>query len=257
MTRQLAFYIDTSSCAKCKACQIACQDKNNLPADTRWRRVIPYEGGSWIPDPDHKDLMRPSGVFSYSVSISCMHCQNPICAEVCPVNLLPQQLYWHAKHKDLEKVQQFNLFDCIECGACSFVCPSAIPLVQYYRAAKTSIRRIDAEKQKADRARERQRGERPGPQPRRAPARARRPQRRQHPLGVRRMLGAGRHHRIPGMGHALSRTVLEPLAQAIVSISNLATTAPEVVEAEANPLQIHQEGAGVLALDALVRTQKS
>lgn len=49
---------------------------------------------------------------------------------------------------------------------------------------------------------------------------------------------------------------LEALAQAIVNISNLATTAPEVIEAEANPLQIHQNGAGVLALDALVRTQK-
>ena len=46
-------------------------------------------------------------------------------------------------------------FDCIECGACSYVCPSNIPLVQYYRAAKGEIRQARDEKVKADHARER------------------------------------------------------------------------------------------------------
>lgn len=84
---------------------------------------------------------------------ACIRCG--MCAEACPASLLPQQLYWYAQAEDHQRLQNHNLFDCIECGACSFVCPSAIPLVQYYRAAKTTIRRIDAEKQKADRARER------------------------------------------------------------------------------------------------------
>lgn len=84
---------------------------------------------------------------------ACIRCG--MCAEACPASLLPQQLYWYAQAEDFQRLENHNLFDCIECGACSFVCPSAIPLVQYYRAAKTSIRRIDAEKQKADRARER------------------------------------------------------------------------------------------------------
>ncbi|HMW50365.1 MAG TPA: electron transport complex subunit RsxC, partial [Cellvibrionaceae bacterium] len=48
-----------------------------------------------------------------------------------------------------------NLFDCIECGACSYVCPSTIPLVQYYRHAKADIRAQQANKLKADRARSR------------------------------------------------------------------------------------------------------
>lgn len=47
----------------------------------------------------------------------------------------------------------------------------------------------------------------------------------------------------------------EALADAIVNISQLATAHPEVLEAEANPLQIHGEGNGVLALDALIRMQ--
>jgi electron transport complex protein RnfC len=84
---------------------------------------------------------------------ACIRCG--LCAEACPASLLPQQLYWYAQAEDFERAQNHNLFDCIECGACSFVCPSAIPLVQYYRSAKTSIRRQEAEKQKSDRARAR------------------------------------------------------------------------------------------------------
>src|SRR5690606_28123447 len=76
-----------------------------------------------------------------------------MCAEARPAELLPQQLYWYARAEDTEKLQAYNLFDCIECGACSWVCPSNIPLVQYYRAAKGSIRHAEAEKQKSDQAR--------------------------------------------------------------------------------------------------------
>jgi acetate---CoA ligase (ADP-forming) len=46
----------------------------------------------------------------------------------------------------------------------------------------------------------------------------------------------------------------DALAHAIVAMSNLATTHPDVIEAEANPLQIKPQGEGVLALDALVRS---
>ena len=81
----------------------------------------------------------------------CIRCGE--CATVCPVNLLPQQLYWHARAKDLEKTREYNLFDCIECGCCSYVCPSKIPLVHYYRFAKTEIMTAEQEAKKADAAR--------------------------------------------------------------------------------------------------------
>jgi len=84
---------------------------------------------------------------------ACIRCG--ACAEVCPANLLPQQLYWYAKTDDFERAQHHNLMDCIECGACAYVCPSHIPLVQYYRYAKGEIRTQSAEQIKADRARER------------------------------------------------------------------------------------------------------
>ena len=81
----------------------------------------------------------------------CIRCSK--CTEVCPAQLLPQQLYWHARAKAYERTQEFHLFDCIECGCCSAVCPSRIPLVQYYRAAKSEIRAAQKAQFKSDRAR--------------------------------------------------------------------------------------------------------
>jgi electron transport complex protein RnfC len=83
----------------------------------------------------------------------CIRCG--MCEQVCPAELLPQQLHWFAKGKEFEKAKHHNLFDCIECGACSYVCPSNIPLVQYYRFAKAEIRTEEAEQRKADHARQR------------------------------------------------------------------------------------------------------
>jgi electron transport complex protein RnfC len=81
----------------------------------------------------------------------CIRCGK--CTEVCPANLLPQQLYWHTRAKAWERAQEFHLSDCIECGCCSAVCPSGIPLVQYYRAAKSEIRAANSARLKSDRAR--------------------------------------------------------------------------------------------------------
>ncbi len=86
-------------------------------------------------------------------AMPCIRCGD--CVSVCPANLLPQQLYWHAHARDFDQAQDYNLFDCIECGCCSYVCPSNIPLVQYYRFAKTEIWEQERDKQKSDVARQR------------------------------------------------------------------------------------------------------
>ncbi|MFA5983768.1 MAG: electron transport complex subunit RsxC [Methylococcaceae bacterium] len=69
--------------------------------------------------------------------LPCIRCGE--CANVCPVQLLPQQLYWHSRSDQVENCKTFNLFDCIECGCCNMVCPSHIPLVQYFRFAKGKL----------------------------------------------------------------------------------------------------------------------
>lgn len=47
---------------------------------------------------------------------------------------------------------------------------------------------------------------------------------------------------------------LDALAQALVALSQIATRAPHVIEAEINPLIVREAGQGVIAVDALVRT---
>lgn len=81
---------------------------------------------------------------------ACIRCG--MCTLACPVQLLPQQLYWFAKSSNLEQAQRHNIADCIECGACAYVCPSNIPLVQYYRFAKGEIKQAAADKLKSERA---------------------------------------------------------------------------------------------------------
>lgn len=80
------------------------------------------------------DEIHPANMSEHMPCIRCAQC-----VEVCPANLLPQQLYWYASTRNFDRVIEHHLFDCIECGCCSYVCPSQIPLVQYYRFAKSEI----------------------------------------------------------------------------------------------------------------------
>ncbi|MDU5454565.1 electron transport complex subunit RsxC [Pseudescherichia vulneris] len=77
----------------------------------------------------------------------CIRCS--ACADACPADLLPQQLYWFSKGQQHDKATAHNLADCIECGACAWVCPSNIPLVQYFRQEKAEIYAIAQEEKRA------------------------------------------------------------------------------------------------------------
>jgi electron transport complex protein RnfC len=83
----------------------------------------------------------------------CIRCGS--CAQACPHELQPFQMYWFARAKNFGKTQEYNIFDCIECGCCSFVCPSHIPLVQYFRFAKSEIWARERDKKAADGAKNR------------------------------------------------------------------------------------------------------
>ena len=87
------------------------------------------------------------------MQMPCIRCGE--CMDACPINLLPQQMYWHSQAGEYEKVEKLNVFDCIECGCCSYVCPSHIPLVQYYRHAKSEIKEIHFEKDAVQLAKQR------------------------------------------------------------------------------------------------------
>lgn len=83
----------------------------------------------------------------------CIRCGN--CADVCPVKLLPQQLFWYACADSENQLRQYGLTDCIECGCCDLVCPSHIPLTSNFKTAKARIRELEDEKARAERARRR------------------------------------------------------------------------------------------------------
>jgi anaerobic dimethyl sulfoxide reductase subunit B (iron-sulfur subunit) len=111
MDKQLAFFVDMNACTGCKACQVACKSKNNLPEGVRWRRVLQYEGGEWI---EQNGQMVPSDVFTYFVSAACMHCENPICMNVCPTAAIT---------KRSDGIVLINQDLCIGCRYCSWACP--------------------------------------------------------------------------------------------------------------------------------------
>jgi len=114
MSQKLGFYFDQSVCTGCKACQVACKDKHDLPEGVTWRRVVEYTGGSWQQD---GDTMTPN-VFSYYTSIACNHCEDPICVSVCPTT---------AMHITDEGTVDVNPDICVGCRYCEWACPYSAP----------------------------------------------------------------------------------------------------------------------------------
>ena len=86
-------------------------------------------------------------------ALPCIRCGQ--CVEACPADLLPHDMYWHAKAKNLDRAADYSVRDCIECGACNYVCPSRIPLSQYFKQAKVELAGQAKEKAFADSSRQR------------------------------------------------------------------------------------------------------
>ncbi len=93
----------------------------------------------------------PETVSTKSAEMPCIRCG--ACAESCPMELLPQQLFWYSRAKNLDGLKRFSIQNCITCGVCDYVCPSHIPLSHYFRFAKSEIKSAAIELKKADNAR--------------------------------------------------------------------------------------------------------
>jgi molybdopterin-containing oxidoreductase family iron-sulfur binding subunit len=113
--------IDLGRCTGCRACEVACKAENNVPiADdqvTREGRAI-----SWM-----QVLVEPvhgtnSGAVRY-IPRPCMHCDNPPCTKVCPVN---------ATQKAPDGIVGQIYARCIGCRYCANACPYTIKFVNWF-----------------------------------------------------------------------------------------------------------------------------
>lgn len=79
----------------------------------------------------------------------CIRCGK--CVEHCPMNLMPLYLQQFADKNDLDSCEKYNVTSCIECGCCSFGCPSKRHLVQSIRIAKRSVMALQRERAQKER----------------------------------------------------------------------------------------------------------
>ena len=104
---QLGFIHNNVDCIGCRACEIACKDKNGLPPGPRFRRVLYVEGGKY---PD---------VYAYKINISCNHCAEPACLPTCPTGAI------FKRQKD--GIVDIDSTLCIGCRRCEGACPYGAP----------------------------------------------------------------------------------------------------------------------------------
>jgi len=69
---------------------------------------------------------------------ACIRCAS--CVNTCPMGLMPYRLGDYGKEGRVAEFTEWAGAACIECGCCSFVCPSKRPLLQWIRLGKLRVR---------------------------------------------------------------------------------------------------------------------
>jgi electron transport complex protein RnfC len=77
------------------------------------------------------------------IEMPCIRCGE--CVQVCPANLLPQELLNAARTGDTARLEEFGVAECIECGCCDYVCPSYISLTGRFVEGKKLVRERHSE----------------------------------------------------------------------------------------------------------------
>jgi phenylacetyl-CoA:acceptor oxidoreductase subunit 1 len=93
---------DLRRCVGCQTCTAACKLANATPPGVQWRRVVDIESGEY---PDVRRTFLP---------LSCQHCSNPPCVEVCPTG---------ASWQRADGIVAIDYDRCIGCAYCFMACP--------------------------------------------------------------------------------------------------------------------------------------
>lgn len=113
--------IDLEKCVACQGCSIACRMENNTPVVSpeeakngraiRWNDVFP------VPVNPTEETGEYPNVKTRFTTRPCMHCENPPCVKVCPVQ---------ATFIDEEGIVRQNYNRCIGCRFCTVGCPYGV-----------------------------------------------------------------------------------------------------------------------------------
>jgi len=121
---QVCKMVDTTTCIGCKACEIACQEWNDLPfAATSFNntyQTMPDTSWNYWNLIRFQEHTREDGTFMWLMrKDQCMHCAEPGCLEACPADGAIVQYS--------NGIVDFQTANCIGCGYCITGCPFNIP----------------------------------------------------------------------------------------------------------------------------------
>jgi Fe-S-cluster-containing dehydrogenase component len=133
----VGMFYDSSICIGCKACQHACKENNDMPAentirppdmiDNVWDNPVDLSGKTLeiikaYRNGTGEEKNSETNGFAF-VKRNCMHCVDPACVSACPVSAL---------RKDPKTgVVTYNKNACIGCRYCQMACPFNIPKMEW------------------------------------------------------------------------------------------------------------------------------
>ena len=121
---QVCKLVDTTTCIGCKACEIACQEWNDLPfAQTSFDntyQTMPHTEWNFWNLIKFNEQPKADGAFMWLMrKDQCMHCADPGCLAACPSDGAIVQY--------ANGIVDFQQDHCIGCGYCITGCPFDIP----------------------------------------------------------------------------------------------------------------------------------
>lgn len=102
------FLFDPNRCIGCHACTISCKQYHDRgPGADDWRTVTHHEMGTY---PNVREV---------PLSMSCMHCHDAPCEQVCPADAITK--------RDSDGIVTVDRDACIGCHYCEWACPFGAP----------------------------------------------------------------------------------------------------------------------------------
>lgn len=121
-----AMLIDLTKCIGCRACQAACKQWNELPAESTINQGSyenpPKRSAKTWTTVTFNEVTEGDDFYWVFAKRQCMHCEHPACASACIVGAL---------HKTAEGPVVYDDYKCIGCRYCMLACPFDVPTFEW------------------------------------------------------------------------------------------------------------------------------